>query len=110
MNKIYRAIWNESTQTWVAASELAKSKTKANTVSCGNNESPVLGKICSNAFKAGLLTSLVNFALLAPNSYAGSGTHSLMGELPLTLPMMVIKMSTLQLLRVMTLTIAVLIM
>ncbi|WP_371751075.1 ESPR-type extended signal peptide-containing protein [Snodgrassella alvi] len=79
MNKIYRAIWNESTQTWVAASELAKSKTKANTVSCGNNESPVLGKICSNAFKAGLLTSLVNFALLAPNSYAGSGTHSLMG-------------------------------
>ncbi|ORF07529.1 hypothetical protein BGI03_04000 [Snodgrassella alvi] len=76
MNKIYRAIWNESTQTWVAASELAKSKTKANTVSCGNNELPVLGKICSNVFKAGLLTSLVNLALLAPNSYAGSGTHS----------------------------------
>ncbi|WP_143555323.1 ESPR-type extended signal peptide-containing protein, partial [Snodgrassella alvi] len=76
MNKIYRAIWNESTQTWVAASELAKSKTKANTVSCGNNELPVLGKICSNTFKAGLLTSLINLALLAPNSYAGSGTHS----------------------------------
>ena len=79
MNKIYRAIWNESTQTWVAASELAKSKTKANTVSCGNNELPVLGKICSNAFKAGLLTSLVNLALLAPNSYAATGTHLLMG-------------------------------
>uniref|UniRef100_UPI0023B31A57 ESPR-type extended signal peptide-containing protein n=1 Tax=Snodgrassella gandavensis TaxID=2946698 RepID=UPI0023B31A57 len=32
MNKVYRNVWNEHTQTWVAASELANSKTKSNTV------------------------------------------------------------------------------
>jgi autotransporter adhesin len=32
MNKVYRNVWNENTQTWVAASELANSKTKSNTV------------------------------------------------------------------------------
>ncbi|NUE66341.1 ESPR-type extended signal peptide-containing protein [Snodgrassella sp. ESL0253] len=32
MNKVYRVVWNEHTQTWVAVSELANSKTKSNTV------------------------------------------------------------------------------
>ncbi|MDF7675202.1 ESPR-type extended signal peptide-containing protein [Neisseriaceae bacterium ESL0693] len=30
MNKIYRAVWNENKQTWVAASELAKGRVKSN--------------------------------------------------------------------------------
>ena len=33
MNKVYRNVWNEHTQTWVAASELANSHTKSNIVS-----------------------------------------------------------------------------
>ncbi|MFT4504043.1 ESPR domain-containing protein [Caballeronia sp. 15711] len=28
MNRIFKAVWNESTGTWVAASETSKSKTK----------------------------------------------------------------------------------
>ncbi|WP_257384783.1 ESPR-type extended signal peptide-containing protein, partial [Snodgrassella alvi] len=71
MNKIYRAIWNESTRTWVAASELAKSKTKANSVSGQTGASlPSLGKSGMNAFKLGLLASLVHLSLAIPNAYA----------------------------------------
>ena len=73
MNKIYRAIWNESTQTWVAASELAKSKTKANTVSCQTAVMPsLLSKFGFRAFKAGLIASLVNMTLFSPELYAAA--------------------------------------
>ncbi|WP_218965833.1 ESPR-type extended signal peptide-containing protein, partial [Snodgrassella alvi] len=75
MNKIYRAIWNESTRTWVAASELAKSKTKANSVSGQTGASlPSLGKSGMNAFKLGLLVSLVHLSLAIPNAYAAGRT------------------------------------
>ncbi|MCO6507934.1 MAG: hypothetical protein J6578_03970 [Snodgrassella sp.] len=70
MNKIYRAIWNETTQTWVAASELAKSKTKANTVSAQTSVRSLVGKISLNTFKVGVITSLVNMSLAIPNAYA----------------------------------------
>ncbi|WP_239373689.1 ESPR-type extended signal peptide-containing protein [Snodgrassella gandavensis] len=84
MNKIYRAIWNESTHTWVAASELAKSKTKANTVSGQTVKSSLLGKFGITAFKMGLLASVVNMALAIPNVYAagraGITGHSLVGS------------------------------
>ncbi|MCO6521284.1 MAG: ESPR domain-containing protein, partial [Snodgrassella sp.] len=70
MNKIYRAIWNETTQTWVAASELAKSKTKANTVSAQTSVRSLIGKISLNTFKVGVITSLVNMSLAIPNAYA----------------------------------------
>ncbi|WP_100090327.1 ESPR-type extended signal peptide-containing protein [Snodgrassella alvi] len=78
MNKIYRAIWNESTHTWVAASELAKNKTKANTVSGQTVKSSLLGKFGINAFKMGLLASVVNMALAIPNVYAAgrAGIHA----------------------------------
>ena len=63
MNKIYRAIWNESTQTWVAASELAKSKTKANAVSIDTAKPSLITKIGIYTFRLGLLASLINMSL-----------------------------------------------
>ena len=73
MNKIYRAIWNETTQTWVAASELAKSKTKSDTVS----SLPATGIVSrksrfSSIFKLSLIASVLNMSLLIPNSYASN--------------------------------------
>ncbi|ORF10678.1 hypothetical protein BGI03_08500 [Snodgrassella alvi] len=73
MNKIYRAIWNETTQTWVAASELAKSKTKSDTVS----SLPATGIVSrksrfSSIFKLSLVASVLNMSLLIPNSYASN--------------------------------------
>ncbi|PIT53504.1 hypothetical protein BHC49_10045 [Snodgrassella alvi] len=58
----------------MAASELAKSKTKANTVSGQTVKSSLLGKFGINAFKMGLLTSVVNMALAIPNVYAAGRT------------------------------------
>ena len=73
MNKIYRAIWNETTQTWVAASELAKSKTKSDTVAC----LPAKGMIKSKSrfgsvFKRSLIASILNFSLVIPNVFAAN--------------------------------------
>ncbi|PXY95615.1 hypothetical protein DKK71_11025, partial [Snodgrassella alvi] len=73
MNKIYRAIWNETTQTWVAASELAKSKTKSDTVAC----LPATGMIKSKSrfgsvFKRSLIASILNFSLVIPNVFASN--------------------------------------
>ncbi|WP_239428535.1 ESPR-type extended signal peptide-containing protein, partial [Snodgrassella communis] len=75
MNKIYRAIWNETTQTWVAASELAKSKTKANTVSAQTSVRSLIGKISLNTFKVGMIASLVNMSLAIPNAYAADRSN-----------------------------------
>ncbi|PIT13201.1 ESPR-type extended signal peptide-containing protein [Snodgrassella alvi] len=73
MNKIYRAIWNETTQTWVAASELAKSRTKSDTVSSlpaagSANSKSRLGTI----FKLGLIASFLNMSLLSSPVYASN--------------------------------------
>ena len=73
MNKIYRAIWNETTQTWVAASELAKSKTKSDTVA----GLPAKGMIKSKSrfgsvFKRSLIASILNFSLVIPNVFAAN--------------------------------------
>ncbi|WP_257389827.1 ESPR-type extended signal peptide-containing protein, partial [Snodgrassella alvi] len=73
MNKIYRAIWNETTQTWVAASELAKSKTKSDTVSSLPATSQTSSKRRFAAiFKLSLVASFLNLSLLAPNVYASN--------------------------------------
>ncbi|KDN14315.1 ESPR-type extended signal peptide-containing protein [Snodgrassella communis] len=73
MNKIYRAIWNESTQTWVAASELAKSRTKSDTVSF----LPAAGLISSKSrfssiFRLSVVASFLNISLLSTNVYASN--------------------------------------
>ncbi|MCO6523311.1 MAG: hypothetical protein J6571_09020, partial [Snodgrassella sp.] len=73
MNKIYRAIWNESTQTWVAASELAKSRTKSDTVSF----LPAAGLISSKSrfssiFRLSLVASVLNISLLSATVYASN--------------------------------------
>ncbi|MCO6518898.1 MAG: YadA-like family protein [Snodgrassella sp.] len=73
MNKIYRAIWNESTQTWVAASELAKSRTKSDTVSF----LPAAGLISSKSrfssiFRLSLVASVLNISLLSATVYAAN--------------------------------------
>ncbi|PIT12710.1 hypothetical protein BGI32_11040 [Snodgrassella alvi] len=62
----------------MAASELAKSKTKANTVSGQTVKPSLLGKFGINAFKMGLLASVVNMALAIPNVYAAgrAGIHA----------------------------------
>ena len=39
MNKIYRCVWNETTQTWVATSELVTTKTKSSTRNDGTAKS-----------------------------------------------------------------------
>ncbi|WP_257389907.1 ESPR-type extended signal peptide-containing protein, partial [Snodgrassella alvi] len=84
MNKIYRAIWNETTQTWVAASELAKSKTKSDTVSSLPATSQTSSKRRFAAiFKLSLVASFLNLSLLAPNVYASNAAligHSNMGD------------------------------
>ncbi|WP_370385715.1 ESPR-type extended signal peptide-containing protein [Snodgrassella alvi] len=73
MNKIYRAIWNETTQTWVAASELAKSKTKSDAVSSLPAKGIVSRKSrFSSIFKLSLIASVLNMSLLIPNSYASN--------------------------------------
>ena len=73
MNKIYRAIWNETTQTWVAASELAKSKTKSDAVSSLPAKGIVSRKSrFSSIFKLSLVASVLNMSILIPNSYASN--------------------------------------
>ncbi|WP_370578449.1 ESPR-type extended signal peptide-containing protein [Snodgrassella alvi] len=90
MNKIYRAIWNETTQTWVAASELAKSKTKSDTVAC----LPATGMINSKSrfgsvFKRSLIASILNFSLVIPNVFAAN--TALVGGDNLSDPSVVVK-------------------
>ena len=80
MNKIYRAIWNESTQTWVAASELAKSKTKANAVSSDTAKPSLLARMGLCTFRLGLLASLINISLYSADVYAAAGRTSIWGE------------------------------
>ncbi|NUE66204.1 ESPR-type extended signal peptide-containing protein [Snodgrassella sp. ESL0253] len=73
MNKIYRAIWNETTQTWVAASELAKSRTKSDTVSSLPAAASVSSKSKLGAlFKLGLIASFLNMSLLSSHVYAAN--------------------------------------
>ncbi|PIT53513.1 ESPR-type extended signal peptide-containing protein [Snodgrassella alvi] len=73
MNKIYRAIWNETTQTWVAASELAKSRTKSDTVSSLPAASSVSSKSRLGAiFKLGLIASFLNMPLASSPVYASN--------------------------------------
>ncbi|WP_370578441.1 ESPR-type extended signal peptide-containing protein [Snodgrassella alvi] len=74
MNKIYRAIWNESTQTWVAASELAKSKTKANAVSSDTAKPSLLARMGLCTFRLGLLASLINMSLYSADAVAATGS------------------------------------
>ncbi|WP_370580541.1 ESPR-type extended signal peptide-containing protein [Snodgrassella alvi] len=90
MNKIYRAIWNETTQTWVAASELAKSKTKSDTVAC----LPATGMIKSKSrfgsvFKRSLIASILNFSLVIPNVFAAN--TALVGGVSLSDPSIDVK-------------------
>uniref|UniRef100_UPI0011B20676 ESPR-type extended signal peptide-containing protein n=1 Tax=Snodgrassella alvi TaxID=1196083 RepID=UPI0011B20676 len=79
MNKIYRAIWNESTQTWVAASELAKSRTKANAVSSNTAKPSLLARMGLCTFRLGLIASLINISLYSADVYA-AGRTSIWGE------------------------------
>ena len=79
MNKIYRAIWNESTQTWVAASELAKSKTKANAVSSDTAKPSLLARMGLCTFRLGLLASLINMSLYSADAVAAADRTSLWG-------------------------------
>ena len=73
MNKIYRAIWNETTQTWVAASELAKSKTKSDTVSYLSAAGMVSSKSrFGSIFKLSLMASVLNMSFWASNAYAAN--------------------------------------
>ncbi|MBI0068395.1 MULTISPECIES: ESPR-type extended signal peptide-containing protein [unclassified Snodgrassella] len=80
MNKIYRAIWNESTQTWVAASELAKSKTKANAVSSDTAKPSLLARMGLCTFRLGLLASLINISLYSADTVAAADRTSLWGS------------------------------
>ena len=80
MNKIYRAIWNESTQTWVAASELAKSKTKANAVSSDTAKPSLLARMGLCTFRLGLLASLINMSLYSADAVAAADRTSLWGS------------------------------
>ena len=58
MNKIYRCVWNETTQTWVATSELVTTKTKSTTRNDGTAKSWI--KSLSRPKKLiGLLISLL---------------------------------------------------
>ena len=73
MNKIYRAIWNETTQTWVAASELAKSKTKSDAVSYLSAAGMVSSKSrFGSIFKLSLMASVLNMSFWASNAYAAN--------------------------------------
>ena len=73
MNKIYRAIWNETTQTWVAASELAKSKTKSDTVSLlpAANKGGSKSKL-NILSKLGVITAVLNLSIFVPSAYASN--------------------------------------
>ncbi|MGQ0285735.1 ESPR domain-containing protein [Pasteurellaceae bacterium 22721_9_1] len=57
MNKIFRIIWNHSTQTWTAVSELAKGRVKASSQS--NCEKGVFFKL-----------TILSLALLSVNAFA----------------------------------------
>ena len=68
MNKIFRVIWNQSTQSWVAVSELAKGRVKSSTTSEINaevNRSDKKWWVISTLSILSLLASTNSFAVQA---------------------------------------------
>ncbi|MBI0158929.1 ESPR-type extended signal peptide-containing protein, partial [Snodgrassella sp. W6238H11] len=59
MNKVYRNVWNENTQTWVAASELANSKTKSNTVCEQSIVKKIINKLGLKKIVSVTITALI---------------------------------------------------
>ncbi|WP_335876641.1 trimeric autotransporter adhesin Ata [Acinetobacter baumannii] len=63
MNKVYKVIWNASIGTWVATSEIAKSKTKTKSKTLNLSAAVLSGVIC-----------------FAPNAFAGTNTEGGIGQ------------------------------
>src|SRR5689334_12383499 len=65
MNKVYRSVWNESTQTWVAAHENATATTKGGSKRDGAAELPrsfrvgVVAGACLSAFSLSASASVL---------------------------------------------------
>nr|WP_322900140.1 ESPR-type extended signal peptide-containing protein [Acinetobacter sp. WCHAc010034] len=78
MNKIYKIVWNASLGAWVAVSEIAKGKTKANSGTIGNAASSEKIEIAAKeAFNYKAL-SLAVLTVLAPSfAFAAIGTNSI---------------------------------
>ncbi|MEB5477941.1 ESPR-type extended signal peptide-containing protein [Acinetobacter pollinis] len=60
MNKIYKIVWNASLGTWIAVSELAKSKTKTKTI--------------------GSATLIATMVVFSPNAFASYSAYGSKGS------------------------------
>lgn len=90
MNKIFKTVWNEATQSWMAVSELAKTQGKSVSGSSG-----ILQKIISKLFKlsaSALAVASVLFSTTAQAEhvlYVNDGTDvscGFYGITPITAP------------------------
>ncbi|MGX3067456.1 ESPR-type extended signal peptide-containing protein [Ursidibacter arcticus] len=77
MNKVFKVIWNYSTQSWVAVSELAKghaksSSTNTNNISELNLDYPNTGKAASATVIGAALAVTVLTSVWSPMAYAGT--------------------------------------
>ena len=70
MNKVYRTVWNEHTNTWVAVQETAKSHGKSASVGVGIGEA-ILIRVGTSVPR--LVSSAVALALAATAGYAHAG-------------------------------------
>ncbi|KAE9534714.1 hypothetical protein A1D25_06330 [Ursidibacter arcticus] len=73
MNKVFKVIWNYSTQSWVAVSELAKGHAKSsstNTISELNLDYPNTGKAASATVIGAALAVTVLTSVWSPTAYA----------------------------------------
>lgn len=68
MNQIFRVIWNHSTQTWVAVSELAKGRVKSST----DSSSVAINSVNKNLF--GGMSAIVAILVSLPAFSADGGT------------------------------------
>ncbi|EEV25333.1 autotransporter adhesin, partial [Actinobacillus minor 202] len=70
MNQIFRVIWNQSTQTWVAVSELAKGRVKSSTTS---EVSVEVNRSDKSLWSIGTLSVLLGLSANAWGAYTGDG-------------------------------------
>ncbi|MGX3014251.1 ESPR-type extended signal peptide-containing protein [Ursidibacter sp. B-7004-1] len=80
MNKVFKVIWNYSTQSWVAVSELAKGHTKSsstntNNISEVNLDYPNTGKAASATVIGAALAVTVLTSAWSPTAYAGASIN-----------------------------------
>ncbi len=76
MNKIYKVVWNTTSEMWVAVSELAKGKSKisSTTTQCDSDEHRILGKSGSRKIFP-KSTLIIAMSIFTPLTWATNGIY-----------------------------------